>query len=367
MPQPGGAFVTDVVNHSLMYELSRDWGYGERSNLLQNRMAAAGPPTPNQIGNQATGQPGNQAVQPQTSPAPLGGGAIPPSPAPAVNAGPRLLSPPQWAKRFMPNLASQPYISGRQEKLLTEGYKAYVQQVQNEQTQAHWAQQEARLSRGESGEESRFNRTMDVRTKEQEREIAREPKTADPMRDVLREAIEEMKGQNMTAEQILSKISADKRSGDPEASFLDRKEVGDDLFGVQTRDPRTGAVGYTAGLANGPEWDADPMAAFEGLKQYVTRRMRATSKPEEQRLLKKMLRDHAPYKTPQEVVQAFHAGKFDPPGMHEKGGLLDFTHRTPTPQQMAQYKEQAKQKAKEYMKLVFTEEEVRGAVEPAED
>lgn len=407
LPQPGNNFIVDVVNESPMRHLAMQSVAAERDALYRQRLQAAGPPTPN-------------------SPVSPNAGGLPPAPAPAttpaVDAGPRLLSPPEWAAKFMPNLANQPYVSARQQRLLDSGYQAYVQEVQNEQGRARFITneqaQESRFSRGlnqrqqEMGvDQDRVNamgqasaaRESGLERRHQENIASREKIAAmrpgsqpDPQKEAFKLAFEQAYAQNKDPLKALAAASLALKGGptagtsnpmhglesevieqlrgqgkDP-MSILSEITAGKRAPGKETSFLDKGALnddlfGWSAipgekpvgGKMVGDQWDEDPMNAFKELQQLVRTKM-VVANDEEKTKLREILRSRAPYGTIEEAAAAYYNGEFDPP---ESSGVWNAINPFryaggESQEEKAQRMEAARQEFDQYLLTVFSPEEI---------
>lgn len=385
LPPPDMA---EVMNGTPMHDLAMQSVAQEYSTRFQSRMANSAPPRPNQP---------PQAAPTSDGGPPASGMAPGPSSAPPLDAGPRLLSPTEWATRFMPNLANQPYVSNRQLKLLHEGYKAYVGQTGNEQQRAQFltrqqqaerelqrretrddvrdkentrrfdltdkrlTESERRAEAREAAAQKRFEETqvaLDRRNREDNasrEKIAagREQKEEDPEKALTREAINAMKGQNLSPEDILKRIAADKRApSSSDASLLDRGDVNDGLFGV----PLVPGQPPQGGLLN----EEPGMESFQKLQNFVKQRLVVANESERAKL-KALLKDRAPYKTIDEAEAAYAAGAFDPPAEETSWLTPSKWGEAKSPEKKQARNKQAQQAVNEYIGSVFSPEEIEAA------
>jgi hypothetical protein len=295
----------------------------------------------------------------------------------------------------MPNLAGKPYASKRELRLLDQGYQQYVKTVQNEQQQAHYAQQESRFDRqfqltreDRNADNARADRA-EVETKRY-RDASLNQKQAlnpeeeafkqafdqayaksgdpldalakaslarkggagagsdNPMNALTAEAIAEQKGQGKSPTDIMATLADAKRTPEKDASLLDKGEF----------NKRMGGSVLGEGLANAPEWQTDAVGQFKKYASYIQSQM-ATASPAERKLLRQAIKGRAPYKTPDEVRAAYAAGKFDPPALSSwKKTGREFLLGEESPDHKAQRVKQAQQAANEYLGLLMDPEEL---------
>jgi len=392
---PGADFMIDTAHETAPRNLALQALARERDVLYRDRLRQSG----SSLDEPTNLRPGAGGLTPPPADFPSGGEKPPPSAAPlqtnpaaarAASAAPRLLSPPEWLRRFMPNLADQRKISKRQWAMMQQGYAAYQASVGNAQQQARYGRQDqlADEQMGLRREELGVRREeLGARIAAQSRrtelspqdaafkaafdqEYARNPDDpvgalssaagaakggtggatmADPMGRLTAEAIAEMKAEGKPSRDILGELAAEKRRPKAEESLLDKGSLDRDLYG-------DAALG-TPGWANHPLWDTDPVQAFERLAQFVQTRM-STASSRQGELLRKLLRQKAPWKTPQEIRGAWQAGQFDP--QPEQKSMIDYLFRGRGPA-VESPRSQGARKADEYLRLLFTPEELSAA------
>ena len=158
----------------------------------------------------------------------------------------------------------------------------------------------------------------------------------------------------MPARDILSKIAQDKRA---ESSLLDKGELSDQLYG---------GGNVTHGALVAEMWDTDPQGAFQNLQRIVSERLPFASEDERKRL-RDVLKSKAPYPTFEEAVAALASGAFDPPEEQKSWWQKTPNELYPTSEAQAQAKSARRQqggaKFKEYVRSVFSEEEINAALQ----
>lgn len=307
---PDEDYAIDVANQTPMFHMALKMVANGRDAQLRDRLENANP------------KPGASPTAAPTS--------TPPTPAPQpANVQPfrQILSPPEWAQRFMPALAAKPKISRRQREALDAGYKAYAMQIMNAQEQERYGRVEAGVDR-RHGEEMKLRRdianikqTPSAKEQLEADQIseARTGKSAmaagealarmarvvegDPLKALTADAITEQKAAGKSATQTRDMLQGQGKSGGTQPSLVTSGAMEKALYGERLgASTFPGLLDFTKPAEAGKE-PPDKLAGWMKLKEYADQVMPAAD-PGRQKLLQQVVAASRP--TPQEFLAAFN-------------------------------------------------------------